>query len=279
MFRTLSAAVFASLALHLFLLGFLSRPRIKPSDEPRAISVEFKDSVGVKGASKSPRRSRATKRAQAIPLSALVPRLMLKPPVNQDFTRDPDPIEESGGSSSASAGLTAQESRFITALWRMVDQSIEQNPFLSEYNQTGKVSMRFEIDEQGRLTKLQASAANRVLKVMAARAIRKAILNETGDIQFPPQKMSILADFNWASYEACQSLRGHSGNSLSFCHFAVNKRRKFSTGERVGTWAGAILNHGPWAYEEIQKYNRQESRRKSHFNPFRKYELDPDWNL
>lgn len=272
MSRPLKITLVVSLACHGLLFSLFGRFKDFSSGPRFEIAVEILESdVGRKRGAPS-RRGRSPN----LSLKALSSRFNLNPPTSQDFTQESSSSEEGGGDDGI---LSAGESRFINSLWRMVDQYIEENPFLSEYNQTGKVSLRFDIDEAGRLTQLQATAANRVLKVIATRAVRKAVLNETGDISFPPRKMSIRADFHWSSYEACRSLRGPSGRSLSFCHYAENKRKNFSAGERMGTWVGAIAQHGPWAYEEIQKYNRQERRRKSQFNPFRKYELDPDWNL
>lgn len=278
--HSLKAAALLSIALHILLFNLFTRVRLSSSPIAQPIAIEFKDSTGV-DVSRAASRSPPASRAKALPLKSLIPRLALNPPAHQDFTRDPDESTASmpspGGTGSGE--LSAPESRFIMTLWRMVDQYVEENPFLSEYNQTGKVTLRFDIDEQGQISNLRASTDSRVLKVIAARALRKAVVNETGDVRFPPKKMSIVADFHWTSYEMCRTRRGHSGNTLSFCHYAENKRKKFSSGERIGTWASAIYNYGPWAYEEIQKYNREERRRKAQFNPFRKYELDPDWNL
>lgn len=230
-------------------------------------------------------------RLRTIPLSSLAPKLHLTPPAREDWTRDTreedfrqrltwaDSAAYEDGGPSAAQDLSAGQVDFIVSLWRMIDQYIEENPFLSEYAQTGRVFLRFDIDENGRLCSMQASAPNRVLKVIAARAVRKAVRNETGDVHFPAERMSVQARFSWSSYQSCQNLRGHRGRYLSFCHYAENKRKKFTGGERAATWAGAIYNNGPWAYEEIKKYNREESRRKSKFNPFEEYERDPDWNL
>ncbi len=52
----------------------------------------------------------------------------------------------------------------------------------------------------------------------------------------------------------------------------------FSTGEKIGTYFGA-LNYGFGAVEEIEKYNREESRRGTQFDPFEEMRRDPDWNV
>jgi hypothetical protein len=88
-------------------------------------------------------------------------------------------------------GLSRPQVDFITTLWGQIDQAIEENPFLSEYNHTGHVFLRFEIDESGHLAprSLVAKAADRVLKVIAARAVRKAIRNERGELHFPGRRL------------------------------------------------------------------------------------------
>jgi hypothetical protein len=89
----------------------------------------------------------------------------------------------------------------------------------------------------------------------------------------------IQARFSWSGYRMCESLRGIRGRNLSFCHYAENKRKTFSAEERAVTYAKGILQNGPWAYEEIQKYRREERRRRSQFDPFEEYRRDPDWGL
>ncbi len=278
-----------SVLLHLS-LGYLLLVRKNVLPEPaQTVAVEFRERSLPSG---SQVRSKSGKsRATKIPLSKLVPRLAMNSSSQSDWTRDTrdedfrqgltwtDSRAYDQGELSSAEGLSAAQSKFIKSIWRMIDQYIEENPFLSEYNHTGKVFLRFEVDEKGRLLSLQASAMDRVLKVIATRAVRKALRNETGDVHFPDRRMALHARFSWAGYQACNSLRGHQASFLSFCHYAENKRKSFSSGEKTAVWTGAIINHGPWAYEEIKKYRREESRRKSQFNPFRKYELDPDWNL
>jgi hypothetical protein len=230
-------------------------------------------------------------RVRKIPLSSLVPKWMRSSPPPDDWAKVPGEGEFGAGQAwsdsskydevqlSNGQGLSVEQANFVGALWRMIDQYIVENPFLSGYNHSGKAFFRFEVDESGRLLSLQAAAADRVLKVIAARAIRRAIQNDTGDLRFPTEPMVIHARFSWTNYQACDGLRGHRNRYLSFCHYAEYKRKSFSAGEKAATWAGAIYNHGPWAYEEIKKYKREEFRRNTQYNPFEEYERDRDWNL
>jgi len=267
-------ALLLSALLHALILLSLFTPVSHPLRRPEIVTVEYREGPRRKAEAKGA-RGRGGK-ARGIPLSSLVPKIKWDPTAQTDWTAD---TEEENHDFSGAGTLTMGQVKYTGYLWRMIDSNIEENPFLSEYNHTGKVSLRFEIDEKGRLLSLSATAADRVLKVIAARAVRAAIRNEDGHLQLPPKRMWINANFSWSSYQACETLRGHSANNLSFCHYAENKRRKFTAGEKAGTWLGAIAVHGPWAYEAIQEYNRQERHRKDQFNPFRKYELDPDWNL
>lgn len=269
-----------SVLLHLLVLwgARLKRPPRAPQ-APQEISIVYKEASGpLAGNGQSRTKQRI---ARAIPFAALVPKMRVKIQTEEDWTKDPDDGYQGGVGAFQTGGQTRDQVRFVASLWRMIDQYIEENPFLSEYNHTGEVSLSFEVDEAAHLVpkSLSAKAMDRVLKVIAVRAVRKALVNETGDVQPPFKRTWIHARFNWSSYQSCQSRRGYNGNQLSFCHYAENKKKTFSAGEKTATWVGAIYNHGPWAYEEIQKYQREESRRKSQFNPFTKYELDPDWNL
>jgi hypothetical protein len=177
--------------------------------------------------------------------------------------------------------ISKEQIHFLASLWRMIDQAIWDTDFLSEYAHVGQVFLRFEVNDEGQFESrsLTASALDRVLKVIAARAVRQAMKNETGDVHFPRQKTVINARFVWSSYEDCQEMNPIRKNFLNFCHHAESKVKSFSTGEKVGTYAAAIWNHGPWAAEDIKEYNHQQRRRQSEFDPFESLKRDPDWNL
>lgn len=272
--RLSRAAVLASIGVHspvLWLLFFVPQPRTASPNLP-SVEVEFRQRANTKS-------NTATRGIPPpVRLNGLIPKLKLDPRRGSAWTMSGSLDEDTPVHQQllGAGNLSREHSRFVQQLWLAVDRNIEENPFLSEYNRTGQVKMRLEFDARGRLVSLNATAVDRVLKVIAARAIRKALNDELPPTRRP---LRVYATFTWSSYGACTGLRGQSGSHLSFCHYAENKRRKFTTRERFGTWAGAILTHGPWAVEEIKKYNREERRRQDQFNPFRHYELDPDWNL
>ena len=277
-----------SLALHLaagvLLFGIAERLNFS-EDTPVSISVIYdRRESKVLEQNGGPRRARKP----LIPLSSLIPKMNIYSPVLQGVKpekthqthsvwTDSDSYDEV--SLTSAQNLSMEQISFVKSLWRMIDQYVERNPFLSEYNRTGKVFLQFKVGEGCKLLKLQASAADRVLKVIAARAVRRALKNETGDVRCPSLPETISARFTWSSAEACRGLQGYRGRRLSFCHLAEDNRKSFSAGEKALVWANAIAQHGPWAYEDIQQYNREESRRKVQFDPFKIYELDPDWNL
>jgi hypothetical protein len=177
-------------------------------------------------------------------------------------------------------GMAMPEVRFVRSLWREIDKSIVNSPYLSEYGHFGTVHLSFQVGTDGKLieTTLHAQAEDRVLKVIAARAIRKALLNEKGELSLPTQGMSIHTQFTWSDYQTCSSLRGSTKNYLSFCNYAEDKRKNFSGTEKAAAYLSA-LQYGFGAIDEIKKYKREEMRRNTHFNPFEEFERDPDWNL
>ncbi len=177
-------------------------------------------------------------------------------------------------------GMEMPEIRFVTSLYREIDKSLVNSPFLSEYGHIGQVFLGFDVDPAGGLieSSLRAKADDPVLKVIAARAIRKALANQNGELVLPRKQIRILTQFTWSDYQTCSHLRGGHKNQLSFCNYAEDKRKNFSTGERTATYLGA-LRYGFDAVDEIKKYQREEMHRKTQFNPFEEYERDPDWNL
>ncbi len=175
--------------------------------------------------------------------------------------------------------LSIQDIRFEKALWKEIDQSISDSPYLSEYDHTGKVHLYFEITKNGQLddSLFRSCGADSVLKVLASRALRKALRNEHKEIPFPTKRTIFYAQFSWSDYSSCKKLKGIRQNYLSFCHYAENKRKSFSKGEKTLEYVKA-LNYGLGAIEEIKKYNREENRRRTKFDPFEELRRDPDWN-
>lgn len=169
---------------------------------------------------------------------------------------------------------------FAKSLWKEIDQSILEPEYLSEYNHTGKVHIFFQINQEGHLleSSLRACGWDSVLKVLAARALRKALRNGKNEIHFSKENLTFYAQFTWSDYETCKSLRGINKNYLSFCHHAKLEAKTFSKSEQISTYLKA-LQYGTGAIEEIQKYKREESHRKNQFDPFSSLKSDPDWNL
>ena len=284
--RRLWLALVASALAHITLVLIFSLYSSEIPEAPQPITFEYAERPETHSAMGEGKGHKKGGR-KPISLSDLVPKIALGTPSTSPVD---ETLDEAGWTdshtydrvdTSANNGMTMEQIDFVRSLWRVIDQSISDNPFLSEYNHTGKVFFRFEVDKNGHLENrsFHASALDRVLKVIAARAVRTALRNETGDVHFAHQRMLINARFTWSSYGACETLRGYWGNFLSFCHYAENKRKSFSTGERISDYAGAIWQHGPWAGEEIKNYNREERRRNAEFDPFEDLERDPDWNL
>jgi len=276
-------------ALLLLSLHFISKP--EASTAPIEIAVVEKPGVGSEGLvtiKQTKPSARKNQRAQARPKLDLglstTQALIGSHLQHQD---GPTSQNESSNSEEGShvtfdpyEGMAMPEIRFVRSLWREIDKSIVNSPYLSEYGHIGKVHLSFQVGTDGKLieTSFHAQAEDRILKVIAARAIRKALLNETGELSLPTQGMTIHTQFAWSDYETCANLRGSTKNYLSFCNYAENKRKSFSGTEKAATYLSA-LQYGFDAIDEIKKYKREEMRRNTHFDPFEEFERDPDWNL
>ena len=278
-----------SFALHLLVFFLLTQKYLKPTEPPQPISLVYPSPENKPSQASGKRGAIRVGRGKKMrPLSDFLPQLAMK---QTDQKQDDDtdigipawsnPRAYNGVDPIGNDNLSRDQIHFLMALWRMIDQSIWDTPFLSEYNHTGQVFLRFEINDEGKFVSrsMTASAVDRVLKVIATRAVRKAMMTETDDLHFPLKHTVINARFKWASYAECDANNPLRANYLSFCHYAENKFKSFSAAERTGTVAGAIWNHGPWAAEEIREYNRQQRRRDGQFDPFENLRRDPDWNL
>jgi len=275
------------LIVHVAIAWLLTRTPLPTPKEPLPIRVVYPSTTEKLHVANGARRTRRSDGGKSRPLADFLPTFAMQPAGNPNEGGEPtipDWIDTHAYDDVSLVGpstVTMEQAKFLSSVWRMVDQEIWDTPFLSEYNHSGHVFLRFEVDDDGHFESrsMTASGLDRVLKVIAARAVRKAMKNENGDILFPHKKTIINARFSWTGYEACDQLRAIRNNFLSFCHYAENKSKSFSTGERAANTAGAIWNHGPWAVEDIKEYNREERRRNSGFDPFESLKRDPDWNL
>jgi hypothetical protein len=285
--RNLVIGVISSTLLHFILIElnyFLGERAIKAVLQPVDVEYLYSGPVATALAQRSSHQTKPPKRLKlTIPLN-------LEPGSNSTFKDAGNSgVQNDDWTQSApyafklldsSGGLPRNQVVFITALWRKINQSIEDNPFLSEYGHTGQIFFRFDVDQNGKLDarSFHASGVDNVLKVIGARAIRKALRNEDGEIRSPRERVRIRARFTWSDYQTCASLGGIQNNFLSFCHYGVNKRKSFSKTETASTYLKAAW-YGPGMFEEIDKYHRQKSRRETEFDPFQGYRTDPDWNL
>jgi hypothetical protein len=287
--RTLRFALLASLCLHIALAFILSRRYQPLPDEVQPVELVFPNAPAKASTGHGKKISkRWSPPFRGNPLSQFLPQLAMKPMLQKQESDD-EPITPAWANARTYTGIdptgeyeiSREQANFLISLWRIIDQAIWDSDFLSEYNHVGQVFMRFEVDDEGHFESrsMTASAPDRILKVIAARAIRTAMKNETGDVHFPHHKTVINARFVWSGYEECGGMNPIRKNFLNFCHHAENKVKTFSKGEKAATYAGAIWNHGPWAIEDINEYNHEQRRRQSEFDPFESMKRDPDWNL
>lgn len=177
-------------------------------------------------------------------------------------------------------GISNDEVRFLKQLWTKIDNSIWESPLLSEYGHTGKVFISLNVLKYGQIDEpsIKIQTESDILKVVAMRAIRKAIKNEDLNIHFLEKNFQINTKFLWGSYEICRHSKGINKNNLSFCKYGENKRKSFTTSEKIETYLGALY-HGFGALEEIEKYNKELDHRNTQFDPFVSLKNDPDYNL
>lgn len=174
--------------------------------------------------------------------------------------------------------LSTPEVHFLQSFWQQVDTNIENNPFLSEYGHVGTIFFQFNLNEKGELVNesLKVSSTDSVLKVIAIRAIRKALIEQK--FSLPEKPVTLGMKFTWDSYETCPTLKGIHSYYLSFCHYAEYKMNRFTGTERAQKYVSSLA-YGFGAIDEIKKYNQEEYRRNTQFDPFEKYKRDPDWYL
>lgn len=269
--------ILSTLAHGLLLLGFLL------PQEPKITHTAIEVSLS-KHANKSASRGKAASRSKPLDLGlsttkAITQAHNLTDRMEPQQTAD-DSSQGSGASFDPYGGLEMPEIRFVQSLWREIDKAIVSPSYLSEYGHFGKVHFVFDIDTDGSLIEesIRVNAQDKILKVIAARAIRKAVLNANGELPKPRQRTKIFSSFAWSDYQTCANSQGSGKNTLSFCNYAEDKRKQFTTTEKAATYLGA-LKYGFGAVEEIEKYKREEMRRNTKFNPFEEFERDPDWNL
>lgn len=177
-------------------------------------------------------------------------------------------------------GIPLKQTTYLKNIWTEINEAIPNSPYLYEYAQVGTVYLKFEVDQNGYLVSdsLRAEANNKVLKVFSARSVRKALRAENKDLIKPEQPTQIFVRFHWSDQTSCEKNTGINKNYLSFCRVSKSEKKSFSTGEKVGTYLSA-LQYGPGFFEEVEKYQKEENRRRTKFDAFQDLKLDPDWDL
>jgi hypothetical protein len=176
--------------------------------------------------------------------------------------------------------LNERQINFSYTVWTEINDAIVDSPLLAEYGQTGDVYLQFEVSSTGLIVEdsIQVKAENKVLKVVALRSIRKAIRKDNLDLKAPETQTRIAAHFRWTPGSPCSNLQGANSNYLSFCRVSSVDRRTFSGTEKTSVYLSSLM-YGPGAMEEIKKYQQEENRRNTGFDPFQELKRDPDWNL
>lgn len=184
------------------------------------------------------------------------------------------PISYTNDNFSNFENLSMSEIKIKKEFWKFINDNIERNDFLSEYNKIGKIHIRLNIDDQANnfANATKACGKDTILKVIALRAIKK-FYEKYHDLAIENKIKSLSFQFSWSNTENCKSLQGINGDYLSFCNYSELKRHTFTTGDKIYNYAAA-LQAGPDAYEVIKEYHRQEFRAKTEFNPFESYERD-----
>lgn len=177
-------------------------------------------------------------------------------------------------------GINAKQSLFLRTVWTEINDFIPDSPYLTEYGIVGTVSLSFEVDENGFLISdtLTAQTDQQILKVFAARSVRKSLRADNLDLVQPEKKTKIFARFEWTDQISCDQHQGLNKNYLSFCRKSKGQRKTFSKTEKAVAYLSA-LQYGPEMFDVIKKYNQQENRKKTQFDPFEDIKRDPDWNL
>lgn len=177
-------------------------------------------------------------------------------------------------------GVSSKQSLFLRTVWTEINDFIPEHPFLAEYGIIGTVSLSFEVDENGFLIPdtLTAQTDQRILKVLAARSVRKSLKADNLDLVQPEKTTKIFARFEWTDQISCDQHQGINKNYLSFCRKSKGQRKTFSKAEKAAAYVSA-LQYGPEMFDVIKKYNQQENRKETKFDPFEDIKRDPDWNL
>lgn len=279
--KPLARATLFSFAIHLGVFFLLTKFEL-PQHEPHPIIVEIQFEPLIKTAKKNALHSSkgsstasgfASKKVN-IGLQNSAKSLLNRYERIQENTLEPNP-HELESALNPNAAFSSSELRTHQDIWSLIDQNIVSSQFLGEYNHTGSVKIIFRLKTNGTLDaeSIKGCSLNSVLKVYATRSIRKTFETER-EGSFPVK--NIVANFNWTP--DCNPEVRVSNQQLHFCRRTKALQQTFSGAEQTISYLTALA-YGPGAIEEIEKYNRQKSRRNTKFDPFSILEQDPDWDL
>lgn len=174
---------------------------------------------------------------------------------------------------------------FYAEAARRIEDHLEDRGLLAEYNHSGIVYLKFALRPDGSVdgSTLSAAAADPVVKVLSARAVRRGLADA-----FPlklrlddKKEIWMTARFHWTPPSGCRELAPRAGPFLTFCRSSGEARPDFSTAGRLAARAKILASAtGPFGWaEEFDKQRKMEWRHDTQFDPFERELRDPDADL
>lgn len=274
--------VLTSFLIHFVLIGLLDQLNVAEStSQPQVLTVQLTQIKEKKQTS----NASGSKKSRFFGLSSkLRYKSAFQPSSRGDQLKETsawlDKQSYQGDELSKFEGVSTKQSLFLKTVWTEINDFIPEHPFLTEYGIIGTVSLSFEVDENGFLIpdSLSAQTDQQILKVLAARSVRKSLKADNLDLVQPDKKTKLFARFEWTDQISCDQHQGINKNYLGFCRKSKGQRKTFTKTEKAAAYLSA-LQYGPEMFDVIKKYNQQENRKDTKFDPFEEIKRDPDWNL
>ena len=274
--------VLTSFLIHFVLIGLLDQLNVAEStSQPQVLTVQLTQIKEKKQTS----NASGSKKSRFFGLSSkLRYKSAFQPSSRGDQLKETsawlDKQSYQGDELSKFEGVSTKQSLFLKTVWTEINDFIPEHPFLTEYGIIGTVSLSFEVDENGFLIpdSLSAQTDQQILKVLAARSVRKSLKADNLNLVQPDKKTKLFARFEWTDQISCDQHQGINKNYLGFCRKSKGQRKTFTKTEKAAAYLSA-LQYGPEMFDVIKKYNQQENRKDTKFDTFEEIKRDPDWNL
>lgn len=175
-------------------------------------------------------------------------------------------------------------SYFYQTIFNRIDQNLNLDPKLAQYNHFGQVEVTFTLDFKGQLIapSIQVRSTDRVLQVHILRSLRKSLAEPVLPELYNKSKKDVIfiSHFDYFYGDPENNFKKQklfAKPQLHFVRSTLTQKTATSLGEQL--LSGGVSYDVEAMYDSWKKYNHRKKLDANKYDPFGRDRKDPDYNL